>query len=71
MKNQKLKLADLKVKSFTTEVEATNQKTVNGGATGDVVLNTLPMCGLISKFYVCNVQVPTNDWAAECGRRGR
>lgn len=70
MKSQKLKLNELKVKSFTTEIDTNNQETVNGGATGDVVLNTKPMCDLISVFFVCNIKVPTNDWASECGRRG-
>ena len=68
MKNQKLKLKDLQVKSFTTEIDTHNQQTVNGGATGDVILYTKPMCDLISKFFVCDIKVPTNGWAAECGR---
>jgi len=74
MKNQKLKLDQLKVKSFTTEVNGENQQTVHGGGkTGDVILQTKPMCDLISIFFVCNVKVPTNDWAAECpgSRRSR
>ncbi|MEL6558983.1 MAG: pinensin family lanthipeptide [Bacteroidota bacterium] len=69
MKNQKLKLNDLKVKSFTTEIDADNQNTVNGGA-GNVALNTKPMCNLISKFFVCEIKAPTHTWDAECGRRG-
>ena len=70
MKNQKLKLNDLKVKSFTTEIDTNNQNTLNGGGSADVVLHTKPMCDLISVFFVCNIQVPTNNWDAECGRRG-
>ena len=70
MKNQKLKLNELKVKSFTTEIDANSQDTVNGGATGDVVLQTKPMCDLISKFFICEIKAPTKTWEAECGRRG-
>lgn len=65
MKKQKLKLDQLKVTSFTTELQKENQEIVNGGA-GDVILNTRPLCGLISVFFVCEYKAPTHTWDAEC-----
>lgn len=65
MKKHKLKLDELKVKSFTTEVEKESQDNVNGGA-GDVILNTRPLCGLISDFFVCEIKDPLHTWYAEC-----
>ncbi|ELR72871.1 hypothetical protein C900_00832 [Fulvivirga imtechensis AK7] len=64
MKKSKMKLNELKVKSFTTEIEENAQNNAKGGT--DVVLNTRPMCGLISIFFVCNIADPLHTWHAEC-----
>ena len=68
MKKQKLKLDALKVESFVTEMEKDGQETAQGG--GGVVLNTYPMCGLISVFFICDIAPSDSSvlrtWEANC-----
>ncbi|MBL6447969.1 pinensin family lanthipeptide [Fulvivirga sp. 29W222] len=64
MKKSKLKLDDLKVNSFVTEVPKESQNTAQGGGRA-VILNSV-LCPFQSVAFVCEIKDPLYTWDAEC-----
>jgi len=57
MKNKKLNLNELKVKSFVTDLENEKEKTVKGGGPFDTPVHSFPL-GCPGSFYNCT----WNEW---------
>ena len=66
MKKSKLKLDDLKVNSFVTEVPKDAQETAQGGGRTTIIVNSA-LCPFQSVAFVCDIiQDPLHTWHAEC-----
>ena len=72
MKKKKLKLKELKVQSFLTDLKKEEKRTVMGGMTvGDICGSGAPVCGsdvpaCNNTFPICTLFVPCFDVTRGC-----